>query len=249
MAQDNPTWGQARVAAELSVKLGIYVSPRTVRAYWPPEPERRGNGRTSSQNWRTFVRNHAQSIVACDFLVVVTARFRTLYATSSSRPLDCGCCARRYERQTFLRPRLQGRGSRSARRSLSRIPVGKDRGVKERKSSVDTPLSLRFPNFCWWLYGWDRQYLSFATRRTSWGKNSLVSIGTKFISCTGSNPTFTAPFCQTNDLYIKVKRMVYLSDRSDFKAGQNYCAAQGGLCIPPFPCVLPISNSARRRRS
>ncbi len=33
MAQENPTWGQARVAAELSVKLGIYVSPRTVRAY------------------------------------------------------------------------------------------------------------------------------------------------------------------------------------------------------------------------
>ena len=79
MAKENPTWGQARVAAELSVKLGIYVSPRTVRAYWPPEPERRGNGRTSSQNWRTFVHNHAQSIVACDFLVVVTARFRTLY--------------------------------------------------------------------------------------------------------------------------------------------------------------------------
>jgi putative transposase len=73
MAQENPTWGQARVAAELSVKLGIYVSPRTVRAYWPPEPERGGNGRTCSQNWRTFVRNHAQSIVACDFLVVVTA--------------------------------------------------------------------------------------------------------------------------------------------------------------------------------
>ena len=50
-----------------------------MRAYWPPEPERRGHRRTSSQNWRTFVRNHAQSIVACDFLVVVTARFRTLY--------------------------------------------------------------------------------------------------------------------------------------------------------------------------
>jgi len=67
------------VAAELSVKLDIYVSSRTVRAYWPPEPEPRGHRRTSSQNWRTFVRNHAQSIVACDFLVVVTARFRTLY--------------------------------------------------------------------------------------------------------------------------------------------------------------------------
>ncbi|MGA3295585.1 MAG: integrase core domain-containing protein [Candidatus Acidiferrales bacterium] len=79
MAQDNPTWGQARVAAELSVKLGIYVSPRTVRAYWPPEPDRRGPRGTSSQHWRTFVRNHAQSVIACDFLVVVTARFRTLY--------------------------------------------------------------------------------------------------------------------------------------------------------------------------
>jgi putative transposase len=62
MAQENPTWGQARVSAELSVKLGIYVCPRRVRAYWPPEPGRRGHRRTSSQNWRTFVRNHAQSI-------------------------------------------------------------------------------------------------------------------------------------------------------------------------------------------
>jgi putative transposase len=79
MAKENPTWGQARVAAELSVKLAIYVSPRTVRAYWPHEPEGRGHRRTSSQNWRTFVRNHAQSVVTCDFLVVVTTRFRTLY--------------------------------------------------------------------------------------------------------------------------------------------------------------------------
>jgi len=79
MVRENPTWGQARVAAELSVKLGIYLSPRTVRAYWPPERDRRGPRRTSSQHWRTFARNHAQSIVACDFLVVVTARFRILY--------------------------------------------------------------------------------------------------------------------------------------------------------------------------
>jgi putative transposase len=78
MALENPTWGQARVAAELSVKLGIYVSPRTVRAYWPPESGSRGPHRTSSQHWKTFVRNHAQSIVACDFFVVVTARFRIL---------------------------------------------------------------------------------------------------------------------------------------------------------------------------
>jgi putative transposase len=79
VARENPTWGQARLAAELSLKLGIYTFPRTVRAYWPPEPGRRGPCRTSSQRWRTFVRNHAQSVVACDFMVVVTARFRTLY--------------------------------------------------------------------------------------------------------------------------------------------------------------------------
>jgi putative transposase len=32
-----------------------------------------------SQRWRTFVRNHAQAIIACDFCVVVTATFRLLY--------------------------------------------------------------------------------------------------------------------------------------------------------------------------
>src|SRR6201998_1898327 len=35
MIRDNPTWGQARIADELFLKLGIQVSPRTVRAYWP----------------------------------------------------------------------------------------------------------------------------------------------------------------------------------------------------------------------
>ena len=34
-------------------------------------------------------------------------------------------------------------------------------------------------------------------------------------------------FLSDNDLYIKVKRMVYLSGRSDFKTRRNNCAAQG----------------------
>src|SRR6516225_8963994 len=101
MAHENPTWGQARVAAELSVKLGINVSPRTVRAYWPPEPERRGRRRTSSQNWRTFVRNHAHSIVACDFLVVVTARFRTLYVFLLMGSLDLAAASRSDSERSF----------------------------------------------------------------------------------------------------------------------------------------------------
>ena len=33
-------------------------------------------------------------------------------------------------------------------------------------------------------------------------------------------------FLSDNDLHIKVKRMVYLSGRSDFKTRRNNCAAQ-----------------------
>jgi putative transposase len=76
MVEKNPTWGQGRIADELALKLGIRVSPRTIGAYWPDQPSRRG---PSSQRWKTFVRNHARSMLACDFLVVVTAGFRQLY--------------------------------------------------------------------------------------------------------------------------------------------------------------------------
>ena len=39
MVQENPTCGEARVASELALKLGLRVSPRTVRAYWPMETD------------------------------------------------------------------------------------------------------------------------------------------------------------------------------------------------------------------
>jgi putative transposase len=54
MAGENPTWGQMRVAAELYLKLGILVSPRTVRKYWPWEPRDRRGRRASSQRWATW---------------------------------------------------------------------------------------------------------------------------------------------------------------------------------------------------
>ena len=77
MARSNPTWGEERIAAELLLKLGIRLSPRTVRRYMP---EDRGSGSgPTSQRWMTFVRNHAQAILACDFFVVVTAKFQLLY--------------------------------------------------------------------------------------------------------------------------------------------------------------------------
>ena len=41
MARENPSWGEERIANELFLKLGLRVSPRTVRKYlpkWPAAP-------------------------------------------------------------------------------------------------------------------------------------------------------------------------------------------------------------------
>jgi hypothetical protein len=85
MARDNPTWGQERIANELLLKLGLRVSPRTVRTYMPKRLDRGPGSRVPSQRWQTFVRNHAKSIVACDFCVAMTATFRILYQLPDGR--------------------------------------------------------------------------------------------------------------------------------------------------------------------
>src|SRR5512138_3355832 len=64
MATANRTWGEERITAELPLKLGIRISPRTVRRYMPSRTPR---GTTRTQTWSTFIRNHAQTILACDF--------------------------------------------------------------------------------------------------------------------------------------------------------------------------------------
>ena len=79
MARSNPTWGQARIASELQVKLGIQVSPRTIQKYLLQDPNGGRRQPVPSQRWMTFVRNHAQAMLACDFFVSVTARFRVVY--------------------------------------------------------------------------------------------------------------------------------------------------------------------------
>jgi transposase InsO family protein len=79
MAQENPSWGEERLANELLLKLGLRVSPRTIRKYLPKRVNPGRGKRATTQRWQTFVRNHAQAIIACDFCVVVTATFRLLY--------------------------------------------------------------------------------------------------------------------------------------------------------------------------
>ncbi len=76
MAQDNPLWGEEPIANELRLKLGVCLSSRSVRKYMP---KRAPGTPRDDQRWATFLRNHAKAIIACDFLVVVTATFRLVY--------------------------------------------------------------------------------------------------------------------------------------------------------------------------
>jgi transposase InsO family protein len=69
----NPLWGAPRSHGEL-LKLGFEVSQATVAKYMV-----RRRGGMPSQNWRSFLRNHAQGIAAIDTFVVVSTSFRLLY--------------------------------------------------------------------------------------------------------------------------------------------------------------------------
>src|SRR5262249_29379378 len=51
MASSNPTWGEERIANELLLKIGIQISPRTVRRYMPNGPKRSD---VLPQRWMTF---------------------------------------------------------------------------------------------------------------------------------------------------------------------------------------------------
>jgi hypothetical protein len=57
MAVNNPTSGEERIADELLLKIGIRISPRTVRRYMLQTPRRPAD---PTQRWMMFVRNHAK---------------------------------------------------------------------------------------------------------------------------------------------------------------------------------------------
>jgi transposase InsO family protein len=71
MSQENPKWGAPRIHGEL-LMLGFEVAQSTVSKYMV-------RGRSPSQGWRTFLRNHAQAIAAIDLCVVPTLTFERLF--------------------------------------------------------------------------------------------------------------------------------------------------------------------------
>ena len=75
MAAHNRLWGAERIRGEL-LKLDIQVSKRTIQKYMRHSRSKRPSG----QNWRTFLRNHAAEVWACDFLQVTDLFFRPLFA-------------------------------------------------------------------------------------------------------------------------------------------------------------------------
>jgi putative transposase len=80
VAHENPSWGEERVANELLLKLGLRVSPHTIRKYLPKPPTASGGGhRRHDQRRSTFLENHAAAIIACDFCTVASATFRLFY--------------------------------------------------------------------------------------------------------------------------------------------------------------------------
>jgi putative transposase len=76
-ARENPQWGYRRIVGELK-GLGIVVSSTSVRkvligAGVPPAPKR------TARSWRSFLRQQAASMLACDFLTVETAFLQRIY--------------------------------------------------------------------------------------------------------------------------------------------------------------------------
>ena len=72
MSRENPTWGAPHIQSELCL-LGYAVAESTVARYMDR------SSKPPSQTWRTFLRNHADQIVAIDFFTVPTITFRVLY--------------------------------------------------------------------------------------------------------------------------------------------------------------------------
>ncbi len=71
ISSDHSEWGEDRIAEKLAIKLGVHHSTSTIRKYMVS----RRNPR-DGQTWRTFVKNHAKQLYACDYLTQYTVEQR-----------------------------------------------------------------------------------------------------------------------------------------------------------------------------
>jgi putative transposase len=74
MAHDNRLWGAERIRGEL-LKLGIHLTKRTILKYMRTIRK----SPLSNQNWLTFIRNHANTVWACDLLQTYDLFFRAIF--------------------------------------------------------------------------------------------------------------------------------------------------------------------------
>ncbi|MCD4825773.1 MAG: integrase, partial [Phycisphaerae bacterium] len=72
LSRENPLWGRPHIKSELAL-LGYKVAESTIAKYMIKQ------SKPPSQNWRTFLKNHAADIVARDFFTVHTVTFRIYY--------------------------------------------------------------------------------------------------------------------------------------------------------------------------
>ncbi|MEJ2376838.1 MAG: hypothetical protein P8Y71_15985 [Pseudolabrys sp.] len=73
MSQKIPLWDASRIHGELLI-LGFEVARSTVSRYM------KGGRRPPSQSWKTFLRNHGNTIAAIDLCIVPTVTFERLFA-------------------------------------------------------------------------------------------------------------------------------------------------------------------------